>query len=196
ADIGVSTAKLKPSSTEEQTRRALKWDDKNWPWDAYGPVVMTAVRAGIPVLGANLPRAQMPDSMNDRQLDVRLPGPALKAQQQAIRIGHCRLLPESQITPLARVQVAKDITMAGAIHQSALPGKTVVLLAGHGHVDRKLGVPQHLRADLKARSIRLRAGESTDTEKADAFDSVWTTPALPDTDYCAELKEQLSKPAQ
>ncbi|MGA8784360.1 MAG: ChaN family lipoprotein, partial [Polaromonas sp.] len=134
ADIGVSTAKLKPSSTEEQTRRALKWDDKSWPWAAYGPVVMTAVRAGIPVLGANLPRAQMPDSMNDRQLDLRLPGPALKAQQQAIRIGHCKLLPESQITPLARVQVAKDITMAGAIHQSALPGKTVVLMAGNGHV--------------------------------------------------------------
>lgn len=196
ADIGVSTAKLQPSSTEEQTRRALKWDDKSWPWAAYGPVVMTAVRAGAPVLGANLPRAQMPDSMNDRQLDLRLPGPALKAQQQAIRIGHCKLLPESQITPLARVQVAKDITMAGAIQQSALPGKTVVLLAGNGHVDRKLGVPQHLRADLKAKSIRLRAGESTDTEKADSFDSVWTTPALPDTDYCAELKEQLSKPAQ
>lgn len=195
-DVGVSTAQLKPSSTEEQTRRALKWDDKGWPWAAYGPVVMAAVHAGVPVLGANLPREQMPDSMNDRQLDMRLPGPALKAQQQAIRIGHCNLLPESQITPLARIQVAKDITMAGAIHQSALPGKVVVLLAGNGHVDRKLGVPQHLRADLKAKSIRLRAGESTGTDKADAFDSLWATPALPATDYCAGLEEQLPKPGK
>ena len=196
AEVGVSTAQLKPSSTEEQTRRALKWDNKAWPWLAYGPAVMTAVRAGVPVLGANLPHAQMQDSMNDGKLDVQLPGPALKAQQQAIRIGHCNLLPESQITPLTRTQIARDITMADTIHQLVFPGKTVVLLTGNGHADRNLGVPQHLRADLKARSIHLRAGDGSGTDRADAFDSVWTTPALPDTDYCAELKEQLAAAAK
>jgi uncharacterized iron-regulated protein len=79
AEVGASTAQLKPSSTEAQARSALKWDDKAWPWAAYGPAVMTAVRAGVPVLGANLPREQMPASMNDGTLDARLPGPALKA---------------------------------------------------------------------------------------------------------------------
>lgn len=192
AEVGVSTAQLKPSATDEQARRALKWDDKAWPWQAYGPAVMTAVRAGVPVLGANLPRDQMQDKMNDRQLDMQLPGPALKAQQQAIRIGHCNLLPESQITPMARIQVARDITMAATVHQLVFPGKTVVLLAGNGHVDRNLGVPQHLRADLKAKSIQLRAGDGTATDRADAFDSVWATPALPATDHCAGLQKQLS----
>ena len=196
AEVGFSTAKLKPSSTEGQTRRALKWDDKAWPWPAYGPAIMTAVRAGVPVLGANLPRAQMQDSMNDSKLDVQLPGPALKAQQQAIRIGHCNQLPESQITPLTRIQIARDITMADTLAQLVFPGKTVVLLAGNRHADRNLGVPQHLRADLKARSIHLRAGDKSSTDRADAFDSVWTTPALPDTDYCAGLKEQLSAAAK
>jgi uncharacterized iron-regulated protein len=196
AEVGVSTAQLKPSATEEQTRRALKWDNKAWPWSAYEPAVMTAVRAGIPVLGANLPRAQMPDSMNDGKLDLQLPGPALKAQQQAIRIGHCQLLPESQITPMTRIQIAKDITMADTIHQLAFPDKTVVLLAGNGHADRKLGVPQHLRADLKARSLQLRAGDGAGTDRTDAFDSVWSTPALPDADHCAGLKEQLSTPVK
>jgi uncharacterized iron-regulated protein len=195
AEVGVSTARLKPSATEEQTRRALKWDNKAWPWSAYEPAVMTAVRAGVPVLGANLPRAQMPDSMNDGKLDLQLPGPALKAQQQAIRIGHCQLLPESQITPMTRIQIAKDITMADTIHQLAFPGKVVVLLAGNGHADRNLGVPQHLRADLKARSLQLRAGDGAGTDRADAFDSIWSTPALPDTDHCAGLKKQLSPPA-
>lgn len=190
AEVGVSTAQLKPSSTQEQARKALKWDDKAWPWTAYGPAVMTAVRAGVPVLGANLPRAQMPASMSDSKLDARLPGPALKAQQQGIRLGHCNLLPESQIQPMTRIQIAKDITMADTVHQLLLPGKTVVLLAGNGHVDRRLGVPQHLRADLTAKSIHLRAGDSTGTDGADAFDSVWATPALPDTDYCAGLKAQ------
>jgi uncharacterized iron-regulated protein len=192
ADVGLSTATLKPSSTEEQTRRSLKWDERGWPWAAYGPVVMTAVRAGVPVLGANLPREQMPDSMNDRKLDVRLPGPALKAQQQAIRIGHCNQLPETQITPLTRIQIARDITMAEAIHQAAFPGKVVVLLAGNGHVDRQLGVPQHLPTDLKARVIYLRAGPADARPPADALDSAWATPALPDTDYCAALSKELA----
>jgi uncharacterized iron-regulated protein len=69
------------------------------------------------------------------------------------------LLPESQIAPMTRIQIAKDIAMANTLDQAALSGKVVVLLAGSGHADRRLGVPQHLRADLKARAVRLRAGE-------------------------------------
>ena len=191
ADIGASTSALKSSATEQQVRNALNWNDKGWPWAAYGPAVMTAVRAGVPVLGANLPRAQMPASMTDSQLDTRLPGPALKAQQQLIRIGHCNLLPESQITPMTRIQIARDITMANTLAQSALPGKTVLLLAGSGHADRLLGVPQHLPADLKTKAIRLRAG-TVENENPTVFDAVWTTPALPEKDYCEGLDKTLA----
>ena len=190
ADTGVSTAQLKPSSTDAQARKALQWDDAAWPWTAYGPAVMTAVRAGVPVLGANLPRSQMAASMKDSSLDGRLPGPALKAQQQGIRAGHCNLLPESQITPMTRIQVAKDLAMADTIHHLLLPGKTVVLLAGSGHVDRQLGVPQHLQPGLNAKALLLQAGSVADTDRAQAFDGVWATPARPDTDYCADLKAQ------
>ena len=191
ADTGASTSALKPSATEQQVRNALNWNDKGWPWTSYGPSVMTAVRAGIPVLGANLPRAQMPASMADSQLDARLPGPALKAQQQLIRIGHCNLLPESQITPMTRIQIAKDITMANTLAQVRLPGKTVLLLAGSGHADRLLGVPQHLPSDLRTKAVRLRAG-TAGNESPEAFDAVWVTPALPEKDYCAGLDKQLA----
>lgn len=193
ADTGASTATLKPSATEQQVRNALNWNDKGWPWAAYGPAVMAAVRAGVPVLGANLPRAQMPARMADSQLDQQLPGPALKAQQQLIRAGHCNLLPESQITPMTRLQIAKDVTMANTLAQAALPGKTVLLLAGSGHADRNLGVPQHLPTDVKAKAVRLRAGTSAQGEKADAFDAVWETPALPEKDYCEGLDKKLAK---
>ena len=189
ADAGVSTAKLKPTATEQQVQNALKWNNKGWPWAAYGPAVMTAVRAGVPVLGANLPTAQMRSSMGDAKLDTQLPGPALKAQQQQIRIGHCNLLPESQITPMTRIQIAKDQAMAQTIEDIALPGKVVVLLAGNGHVNRQLGVPQHLPATLHATAVHLRAGDATD--KDSAFDSTWPTPPLAEKDYCAGLKEQL-----
>lgn len=192
ADVGPSTATLKPSASEEQARRALNWHEKSWPWAAYSPAVMTAVRAGIPVLGANLPRGELPDSMRDSTLDTRLPGPALKAQQQAIRLGHCNLLPETQIAPLTRAQIAKDITMAEAIHLAALPGKVVVLLTGNGHADRLLGVPQHLPKDLQVKVIHLRAGGAAASPPTDPRDSVWATPALPVTDYCAGLSKSLA----
>ena len=190
ADSGVSTATLHPTSTDQQAQSALNWNNKAWPWEAYGPAVMTAVRAGIPVLGANLPRDRMQDSMVDGKLDMELPGPALKAQQQLIRIGHCNLLPESQITPMTRIQIARDITMANTLSQAVLPGKVVVLLSGNGHADRKLGVAQHLRADLKVKAVNLRAGGMDGPDSSGSFDAIWATPALPDKDYCESLKGQ------
>jgi uncharacterized iron-regulated protein len=193
ADTGVSTAKLHPSSTEQETKKALKWDDKGWPWEAYGPAVMTAVRAGVLVVGANLPRESMRGSMSDSTLDGQLPDRALKAQQQQIRVGHCNLLPESQITPMTRIQIARDIKMAEMLREVALPGKVVLLLSGSGHADRLLGVPQHLPASLKVKAVRLRAGEAAATDTPEAFDAVWPTPALPEKDYCAAFKAQMAK---
>jgi uncharacterized iron-regulated protein len=192
ADVGVSTATLQPGASEAQVRRALNWNDQAWPWQAYGPAVMTAVRAGVPVLGANLPRERMQASMADSQLDGQLRGPALKAQQQLIRTGHCNLLPEGQVTPMTRIQIARDISLADTLQQAVLPGKVVLLLAGSGHADRQLGVPQHLPADLNTKAVRLRAGPGADGDMAQAFDAVWPTPAVPATDYCAGLKARLA----
>lgn len=192
ADAGRTTANLKPSSTEQQVKFALRWSDKGWPWEAYGPAVMTAVRAGVLVLGANLPRTQIQDSMVDAKLDGQLPGPSLKAQQQLIRIGHCNLLPESQITPMTRIQIAKDISMANTLSQAVFPGKTVVLLSGSAHADRKLGIPQHLGSSVSHKSVRLLAGKP-ELDSAEQFDSVWTTVALPEKDYCAEFKTQMGR---
>ena len=196
ADTGLSTAALKPSATEQQTRDALKWNNKGWKWEAYGPAVMTAVRAGVPVLGANLPRTELQASMADSTLDVLLPGPALKTQQQGIRLGHCNMLPESQIVPMTRIQIAKDVTMANTLSQAAFPGKVVVLLTGSAHADRLLGVPLHLRSDLKTRSVLLRAVNAHGDEPKAAFDSIWPTPAVPEVDYCAGLKDQLGPAAK
>ena len=193
ADANLTTAKLHPSSTEQETKNALKWNDKGWPWAAYGPAVMTAVRAGVLVVGANLPGGAMRGSMADSLLDGQLPGPAFKAQQQLIRTGHCNLLPESQITPMTRIQIARDIKMAETLKEVALPGKVAVLLAGSGHADRLLGVPQHLPATLKVKAVRLRAGDAAAADNADAFDAVWATPALPEKDYCAAFKAQMGK---
>jgi uncharacterized iron-regulated protein len=95
----------------------------------------------------------------------------LQAQQQAIRRGHCDLLPEHQVLPMTRVQIARDLAMAQTISTAAARGKTVVLLAGSGHVLPQLGVPRHLPERLSVRSALLPAEETG-------------------KDYCAEFRRQ------
>ena len=188
AEQGEDTRQLPASASEEQVRKALRWNEPGWPWQAYGPVVMAAVQAGVPVLGANLPRARMKDAMADVSLDVQLSAEALQAQQAAVRDGHCGALPESQIGPMTRIQIARDRAMAQTIIQARVPGKTVLLVSGAGHNARVLGVPQHLPIDFKVRTLRLAAGGAPSVDGAAVYDTVWATPALPPRDYCAEFK--------
>ena len=214
ASLAVTSSQGSTGASEDAVRAALKWDERAWPWAAYAPAIMTAVRAGVPVLGSNVPRAQMGAAMQQTDLDQRLSGPALKAQQQLIRLGHCNLLPESQVSPMTRIQIARDVAMANAVVKaitdaaiapnavspaspanpaySAHPAKTVVLLAGSGHVDRTLGVPQHLPAGVTAKSVLLVAGSASDAgDRAANFDTVWAAAPVPAKDYCAGLKAKL-----
>ena len=174
AEQGQSTAGLPPDASEQSVRSALHWEEAGWQWPTYAAVVMAAVRAGAPVLGANLPKAQMEAAMADISLDHLLTGPALKAQQQAIRIGHCGLLPESQITPMTRIQIARDRSMARVLQQAVVPGKTVVLIAGSRHVDPALGIPQYLPPQLQAQAAPL-------------------PPQPPQKDYCEELRSKMQR---
>ncbi|MBT2321599.1 ChaN family lipoprotein [Variovorax paradoxus] len=190
AEEGATTAGLARGATEAQVQAALNWNEKAWPWSAYGPAVMAAVRAGVPVIGANLPRERMKDAMADVSLDVQLGKEAHKVQQDAVRKGHCNLLPESQIGPMTRIQIARDRAMAQAIVKARVPGKTVLLLSGAGHGAKALGVPQHLPSDLAVKTVQLQAGLPMTPREPGAFDAVWQTPALPEKDYCAGLRAQ------
>ena len=172
AESGTSTAGLSATASEDDVRRALRWDGAAWPWAAYAPAVMAAVAAGVPVVGANLPRERMRSAMADSSLDAALPASVLQAQQQAIRDGHCGLLPESQIAPMTRVQIARDQAMASTVERLTVPGKTVVLIAGGGHANAALGVPLHLPAGLRFESVILPAEPSQQ-------------------DYCAQLRSRL-----
>ncbi len=172
AERGTTTAGLPADAGEAAVRAALRWDDQAWPWAAYGPAVMAATRAGVPVLGANLPRAQVRQAMADASLDERLPPPELERQRQAVRDGHCGLLPSTQVAPMTRVQLARDWTMAQVLAMAARPGQTVMLLAGSGHVDAQVGVPRHLPAALAVQAL------------------AWPVTAAPARDYCAQLREQ------
>ncbi len=178
AASGASTDGLPAQAGEDDVRRALAWDSEGWPWADYAPAVMAAVAAGVPVVGANLKRQQLRTVMADATLDGLLPGPAIKAQQQAIREGHCGLLPESQIGPMTRVQIARDRSMAATLARLVVPGKTVLLIAGGEHTDPEVGIPLHLPPGLASKSARL------------------PPPLTPRRDYCDDMRRSLApKPA-
>lgn len=196
AEQGTGTAGLPRDADEAQVRSALQWNDAAWPWRAYGPAVMAAVHAGVPVLGANLPRAELRARMGETQLDRRLPAPALQAQRQAIRVGHCDLLPESQIAPMTRAQIARDLAMADTLQRAAVPGRTVLLLAGRGHVDRTLGVPRHLPPAFKAKAVGIGVDIAPGaTDSGANFDAGWPAAPAPEHDHCAQLKTRVQAPA-
>ena len=189
AERGHTTAGLPPGATETEVQKALGWNDTAWPWKAYGPVVMAAVGAGVPVLGGNLPRSRMRAAMGEAAWDQHLPAPALQRQYTALREGHCGLLPESQIGPMARIQIARDASLARTAQEALRPGRTVLLVAGGGHVLRSLGVPTHWPADLKSKVALAQAGQAPAAIESEA-DAVIATPALPPKDHCAELRRQ------
>jgi uncharacterized iron-regulated protein len=155
-------------------------------------VVMAVVRSGAPVIGGNLPRAQMRGAMGDARLDGLVSDSVLQRQREGIRESHCGLLPESQIAPMTRIQIARDQAMAKAAAQAVIPGKTVLLVAGNGHVRPDLGVPLHLPSTVDHKVVMAQAGTLKDAGAPPA-DAVWQTPALPPRDHCAELKQQLKR---
>jgi uncharacterized iron-regulated protein len=190
APQGGSTVALPRNADDAAIRAALAWDERAWPWPRYAPAIRLAVQAGVPVIGANLPMAQIRAAMADVSLDAQLAPAARQAQEEAIREGHCRLLPERQIPAMTRVQIARDRSMAHVLAESASAGRTVVLWAGAGHVDRALGVPQHLPSALAVRSVAMVAG-AADGAPADArYDAIWPTPAMAPVDHCAQLRQR------
>ncbi len=195
AEAGDSTLGLKPTADEASVQRALRWDDNRqaWPWAAYGPTIMVAVRAGVPVLGGNLPATDMRSAMANAALDGSLNPAALSAQQAQIREGHCNLLPESQIAPMTRIQIARDQSLARMAISALVPGKTVLLVAGNQHVRRDLGVPAYLPAGQPFRSVVALPANLTEEASAGQVDRLWTSPPLAPRDHCAEFKRQLQR---
>lgn len=190
AEAGQDTRGLPREAEEAQVRAALAWRDAGWPWPTYGPVVMAAVRAGVPVFGGNLPRAAMREAMRDEALDDTVSPTVVQRQREDIRIAHCELLPSGQLQPMTRIQLARDRSMARVAQAQLQAGRTVLLIAGNGHVRSDLGVPLHLAEGQAHRVIVARAGEAARGLPAHAY---WDTPALPERDHCAELRRQFGR---
>ena len=188
--------------SEPSVRRALHWNDDGWPWTLYAGPVMAAVRAGIPVVGVNLPDAEMMRAYRDPTWDASVPEAVRRSVIDDVRDSHCGLLPAAQLPAMARIQFARDATMAAGCVALLQPGRTVVLLTGSFHADKAVGIALHLVApDPGAHGARppgvfslLLQGVDADTapRPPSGFDAVWFTPSTPPVDHCAELRKSLA----
>ncbi len=174
-----------------------------WQWSYYRPFVQLALDYDLPIVAANLSRAEASKVVTDGWGSVfsaaeqsalgleRLPATYVTAQQQAVGRGHCDLLPVEALEPMARAQIARDIVLAQSVRPYLSRG--VVLLTGNGHVRRDIGVPYWLSADERTEVLSIGFLEiSPDADPLEVlrqrFDAVVETPPAPRTDPCAELR--------
>ena len=172
-----------------------------WNWEYYRPYVALALQYGVPLLAANLSRADaqklvelgysavFDDSMEHR-LGLDRQRPALQSvQENEIDVGHCHALPRELLPAMARAQLARDAVMAGVLREHGAQG--VVLLAGDGHARRDMGVPMWFDPTMLARVFAVGFLERGDpAPPASAFDAVVITDAAPRPDPCATLRHR------
>lgn len=177
-----------------------------WDWALYGPVIRWAIVEGIELRGANLSATQtmaIARGQAHRLADAR-PAQWGEAQDAAmarlIREGHCDLLPERMIAPMARAQRARDARMAealaDAVRASSRPDRLVVLMAGNGHVRRDLGVAAHLAERLPAARMVTVGLLETGDGGADVFDEAVMTPRQSREDPCESLRRRFGSPTR
>jgi len=182
--------------------------DPGWNWNYYRPFVELALQYDLPIVAANLPRndamrvavdgwsALFDAKVRDQLKLDSLPADLHRKQLQAVRTGHCNLLPPEQVEPLARAQVARDIVMARAIRPYLQTG--VVLLAGNGHVRRDIGVPRWIDDDWRKDAISIglleRDQARTPFPPSEEFDAYVMTDPAQRTDPCVELAKRFQRP--
>lgn len=197
------------ASTDERVDRLAALGAKSWNWTLYRPFLRLALQYGLPVVAADLSRADAMrvsqegygaafDSQAIARLGLdRVPGSLLRAQEEAVEAGHCHKMPPSMLPSIARAQIARDAALASAIAPYA--GHGVVLLTGNGHVRKDIGVPHFLQALQPGPWVSIALLESggdassgipadPDSGPPGAYDAIFPTPVQPREDPCATLQ--------
>lgn len=153
----------------------------SWNWAFYRPFIELALQHKLPVVAANVPRAEtrriMQEGLAATGFDAAVPEPVLKTHSADIEASHCGMLDAATAGRMALAQVARDQFMARVLQQQAARG--VVLLAGNGHVRTDIGAPLWLPAAVRQRSEAIGVLEQGDPQAAfdrRVFTAVQTRP--------------------
>ncbi|MDT6962292.1 ChaN family lipoprotein [Cupriavidus sp. SZY C1] len=165
-----------------------------WDWTLYRPVVALALQYDLPLLAANLSRADASrivrggmgdvfarDQQTALGLDRALPADIAAAQTAALDAGHCGHFPKAMLPGMLDAQAARDAVMAQTLRPYASRG--AVLIAGNGHVRRDIGVPRWLPDTGNG---VLSIGYLEPDSPATGFDTVVRVPAKQREDPCKD----------
>jgi uncharacterized iron-regulated protein len=183
-----------PRRAARELAEAAGFSFDGWDWTLYEPVIVLALERGLPLVAANLPVGRGRPSGDARPPEGWGAAEA-GAMAEAIREGHCGLLPERAVDGMVRIQIARDATMARSMvdaHRGT--GLPVVLLAGNGHVRADIGVPLHLAGLLPGeRIVALGIGERGVAHPG-RFDQWFEVEPMEREDPCEALRRRFGAP--
>jgi uncharacterized iron-regulated protein len=161
----VDGALARAPSEPDALAKAVGWKESGWPdFALYRPIFAAGLEAGLPVVAANLPRAQAKaivgkgEAAIDPALRARLardeplPAEVREALRGEMRESHCGALPEPLLDPLILAQRARDAQMALRLEETGA-GRGAILVTGNGHVRTDRGVPALLAQEAPGRKI-------------------------------------------
>jgi uncharacterized iron-regulated protein len=204
----------KPDADAAGLGPALGWEKRGWPrWSLYAPIAEIALRAELPILPANITRAETRaigrggrDALTPELGAALAISPRYDAAQSAsltdeLRTDHCDQLPEAALPRMAEVQWARDASMARTLAATVGPS---VLIAGAGHIRNDRAIPWHLRHIAPGRSmlsvafVEVRPGRTnpTDYSQSGLFDVLWFTARVDDEDPCVKFRDSLQRRRQ
>ena len=179
--------RLRQGERLENLPRQLGWQ-QGWAWSLYGPLVSYALPQPYPLLAANLDRDEIMAIYRSKPVlsgEASTVASVQEALLDDIRESHCGLLPEAQLPAMLAVQQQRDRRMAERLLAAPAPA---LLLAGGFHVRKDLGIPLHMKDLAGIEPVVLMLAEAGRTVSAEQADYVWYTAALPEQDYCAQLR--------
>ena len=179
---------------------------RGWDWKLYRPYLVVALQNDLPIVAANLSRAQAMrvaqegvgavfDAAQRTALGLDAIAPdIMRAQARAIEDGHCGRVPPGALEAMATAQVARDAMLAQAI--TPYLDRGVILFTGNGHARRDIGVARHLPPADRTRVISIGLLEDEDdsslrepgaADRAASFDVAFMTRTQPRPDPCASI---------
>lgn len=196
-----------PPGTERVDHLIAQAGTSGWDWPLYRPYLALALQYDLPIVAANLSRADATrvtregfgavfDAATRARLELdALPAALVEAQENAVRVGHCNLLPPAAASRLARAQIARDAALAESIRPYLAPGgRGVILFTGNGHVRTDIGVPFFLGAQARAHTWSIGLIEDAfvqDRASArGAFDARLVSSTQPRPDPCEGLRQR------
>ena len=168
-----------------------------WNWDLYKSVMDLALTYDLPLVAANLSRADTSRVVRDGYKTTfdaatiaayrlnAVPADIVAAQRRELVASHCNMLPDMMVDGMVQAQIARDVMMAQVLR--AQQGRGVVLLAGNGHVRKDIGVPRWLALGGPALTVRsIGYVEKGEPVAAGQFDATEVVAVQARPDPCAK----------